>query len=241
MQVSIAHDRWLRSWTRTLGFGVALMLYGAFFVWLAFHHHERAADGVEYTNVVILTMMLVLAAPGVVLGFRQLRSGLWVDSEKVIVRGMFRTARLSPDEVDGFKAERVRTFIGPVLHCKHRAPLVVGGLGCGGISAKGEAYWLQASEGVCDQLNSLLESVRSAQADRAPAELGLRPSDQQAAYAHQRRLHIVFSTGVVGMCLAIALLVPSATAIGFATVAALAQLAGVFLSLRKARQDLNGG
>ena len=165
MGVEIAQSRWLRSRARTTGIGATWLLYAASFVWMAFHHHERASNGTEYTSVTLTVFILVLALPGLVLGIRQLRAGLWMDSQIVIFRGMFRTVRLGPDEVDGFKAEN-RLAPSPVLYRKHGLPVVVGSLARGGWLRARDANNLEVEEAFCEQLNALLLSVQSDQPAR---------------------------------------------------------------------------
>jgi hypothetical protein len=128
MQAEIEQGHWLRSTTRSIGIGGAWLIYAAAFTWLAFQHHERAGNA-EVVSPVVTAMVLFLALPGYVLGVRQLRCGLWIDRNSLIVRGMFRTLRLSPNEVDGFKPERRGSFIGPMLHRKHGRPVRLGAVG----------------------------------------------------------------------------------------------------------------
>jgi apolipoprotein N-acyltransferase len=104
MHVEIAQGRWLRSTTRTVGIGGLWLVYAALFTWMAFHHHERSATG-EVVSPVITVMVLFLALPGYILGIRELRCGLRIDHGVVIVRGMFRTLRLAPEEIEGFSRE----------------------------------------------------------------------------------------------------------------------------------------
>lgn len=180
MRADIAQRHWLRSRPRILGIGCMWLLYAAFFVWIAFHHTERTAGGGSVSPVLTI-MLLVLAVPGLVLGVRELRSGLWIASDAVIVRGMFRTTMLSPNEIDGFKPE-MRLAPSPLVHRKHGTPLIVGALAHGGFSKRTQADCLKALEPLCDQLNALLESVRSEQPSRTPDALSSRPSDRRASY-----------------------------------------------------------
>jgi hypothetical protein len=62
--------------------------------------------------------------------FREFRSGLWIDPDAVIVRGIMRTRRFSPDELDGFKPE-MRLAPSPLLHREHGSPVIVGALAHG--------------------------------------------------------------------------------------------------------------
>lgn len=215
--------------------GTLCFAWGAVFVWLAFHHHERAANGTEYTSLTITILQLVIAAPGLILGVRELRAGLWLDREVVIVRGPFRTWRLSPDEVDGFKpGDRLY----PVLHRQHGPPVGVVALARG-------SFWRQAAdrqvlEAQCDRLNALLRSVQSQQPTRSPAELGIRPSDHRAEYARRRLLSIAITLVVLIVCVVVALLLQTVAAVALVTFIAVAQLAGTYIGLRQARRELPG-
>lgn len=237
MGVEIAQSRWLRSRARTTGIGATWLLYAASFVWMAFHHHERASNGTEYTSVTLTVFILVLALPGLVLGIRQLRAGLWMDSQIVIFRGMFRTVRLGPDEVDGFKAEN-RLAPSPVLYRKHGLPVVVGSLARGGWLRARDANNLEVEEAFCEQLNALLLSVQSDQPARPPAELGLRPADRQAGYARLKQIQIAITVAVVIVCVAVAALLQTVAAVALVTVIAAGQIASSCLILRSARHNM---
>jgi hypothetical protein len=235
MHIEVAQGKWLRSTTRSVGIGGALLIYAAVFTWLAFHHHEREG-ALEVVSPVVTVMALLFAVPGYVLGIRQLRCGLWIDHDVVLVRGMFRTLRLAPNEVDGFKPE-MRISPSPLLHRKHGQPIIVGALAHGGFSKARQAGCLRALEPVCDQLNALLASVQSMHPSRTSTALGMRPADHLAAYGSFRRFYISMTVVMAGIYAVAAVLLHTSGATVVVGSIALVQVAGTPIVLRLVRND----
>jgi hypothetical protein len=235
MRVEIAQGRWIRSPARTATIGSLCFVWAGVFTWLAFHHHERVYQ--DSSSAGLTVFVLILAIPGLMLGVRELRSGLWIDSDAVVVRALFRTLRLSPNDVDGFKAE-MRLAPSPLLHRKHGAPVIIGALAHGGFLKSSQQKCLDALDPVCEQLNALLRAAQTEQPSRTPDALALRQSDREANYRALQRILVASAVGMTVVCAVAAPLLHTAAAFGLLGSMALVEAIGTFVVLRLTKTDI---
>jgi len=235
MRLEIAQGRGIRSPARTACIGGLWFVWAGFFAWLAFDHHGRVYQASSSAGLTVV--LLILAIPGLILGVRELRSGLWIDSDVVVVRGMFRTSRLKPNEIDGFKAE-MRLAPSPLLHRQHGAPIVIGALAQGGFLKSSQRRCLDALEPVCGQLNALLRAVQTEQPSRIPDTLALRQSDREANHRALQRILVGTAVGVAVVCAVAAALLHTAAAFGLLGSIALVEAIGTFVVLRITKTDI---
>jgi hypothetical protein len=219
-----------------------LLAFGACFLYMAFRYgifYRSRLPSSMANRVALAAELLVIAAVGIVLGLREIRSGLWIDSERVIVRGLFRTSTMTPDEVDGFKPE-MRLAPCPLLHLKHGSPVIVGALAHGGFLKSTQDQRLKELEPICDQLTALLHTVQSAHARKDPSALiATTHKERRAEYPVLRGVFIAFACVVVLICGGIAALVRTPTAIAVMGGIAVVQSVGTFIVLALVRKDLD--
>jgi hypothetical protein len=242
MKVEVAQSRWIRHEPRTLGIGASLLLFGAFFVWMGLHlvifRHSRVPISTG-TKIGLSLEVLPIGVVFLYLSLREFRSGLWLDSRVVIVRGLIRTRRFRPDELDGFKPE-MRLAPCPLLHCKHGSPVVVGALAHGGFVKSTNNARLADLEPVCGELNALLQTVQSAEAASTNrTSLDTRPEDRRENFGTLVRLFAGFACAVVAICVAVAVLVRTPAAIAVMAGIAVVDVIGTYVVLQIIRRELD--
>jgi hypothetical protein len=164
--VIVAANIWIRNERRTRLSAGAVAAFSIAFAAIVFlipaHPHFQRARG-EY--VVELAFILGVAAIFALLARRIACSGLLLASERVVVRGLVRTKSFSLADVEGVSPGVLHGFGNkgtpcPMVRVRHARPAGVWALGQEGWRSN-RAY-LEALEPLCDELNQLLESLRSA-------------------------------------------------------------------------------
>src|SRR5215813_13049103 len=107
MEITVSPDTWIRNRRQTNGYGSLSIAFGTFWIaltvyFLTRHHHGQAAG----TKIAVAAIATVLAIGFISFGVRQVRAGLWIASDQVIVRGPLRVKRLATEVVAGFAVGR---------------------------------------------------------------------------------------------------------------------------------------
>jgi len=101
---AVSPGTWIRSRRRTVVFSAYAFLLSGFWIAMIFVvASNRAAYEANGGLAVFVVLFLALAIPSAILGVRLARSGVWIDSEEVVVRGPLRTREIPAERVTRFE------------------------------------------------------------------------------------------------------------------------------------------
>lgn len=170
MNVTVSPNVWIRNRPQTGGLACAALVFALFWacatVVFATTHHPASQSGA--TGVLITAFGGLLTLGFALFGIGELRSGLRIGSEQVIVRGPWRTKRFAPKQVAGFAVGRSFApcaFLKP----KKGKAVQVSALMRGGWSRRQEPQHARELQTVCEQLDALLVSVQRGSRTEAAA------------------------------------------------------------------------
>jgi hypothetical protein len=163
--VTVASRVWIRNARRTRAWASIAVLWSIVLAGLRLEPGGQPSHMTLAGNLVLGAVYFGLAALGLVLAGRVARAGLWIGPEGIVVRGPFRTHALALDAA-GLFAPGLQGAGGNGTPCpmleRHAGPAV-------GVWALGRRnIWFcyerlcREIEPLCDELNELVETLRSA-------------------------------------------------------------------------------
>jgi hypothetical protein len=243
-RVKIATDVWIRNLNQTVGCGAAGVAVAGFWAWMGFHFvifHHSQVPATTASKVGAAAFLLSLAVLFLWCGIRQLRAGLWISRERVVVRGMLRTRIIDPDEATGFVAG-TRLAPCPLLHRKHGRPFAVTALSRSGILKSSNARFLRQVGPVCDELNVLLATVQSGDhKHEEPPGVEVTSEHARENYRVLRSLTLAYAAVFIVISGAVVALAPSPTVAIFVSALSLVNTVGTYVVLRSQKRDVDHG
>src|SRR5579863_79534 len=169
---TVARNAWIRKRRRTLGFATCAFLNSAFWIWMLVNIANKPRFVAHNGGLLpFVVFFLAVAIGSAAVGRRLARCGLSIGPEGIVVRGPFRTRRLAVQDVERIEAGVQRPGdVGngtpcPILRLADGSAVGVWALGTEGLRSNYPRH-LEDMRPVCDQLNQLLISMKSA----GPAE-----------------------------------------------------------------------
>jgi hypothetical protein len=164
--MSVAPSTWIRKRRRTLAFATCAFLNSAFWIWMLVFMAGKpryASHSGELVSIVLFFLAVALASA--VAGRRLARSGLWIGSTGIVVRGPLRTWRLAVGDVEQIEPGVQRPGdVGngtpcPTLKLANGRAIGIWALGGEGLIFDYRRL-LEDMQPLCDDLNRLLERAR---------------------------------------------------------------------------------
>ncbi len=172
--VPIARNVWIRKPRRTLGFATCAFLNSAFWIWMLVNVASKPRFVAHNGGLLpFVVFFLVVALGSAAAGRRLARCGLWIGSEGIVVRGPLRTRRLTVQDVERIEPGVQRPGDAgngtpcPILRLADGSAVGVWALGTEGLRS-GYRRHLEDMQPMCDQLNQLLISAKSARLAEMP-------------------------------------------------------------------------
>ena len=165
----VAPHTWIGNRRRTRGWAGLAALWSVVFAGLLFlpgHAPPRANPG---AYVVVAAFYFGIAAVGIVLAWRIARSGLWIGTNAIVVRGPFKTCSVAVDDAGlfapGLQGRGGNGVPCPILTRQNGSAVGVWALGQRNIWFRYRRI-CQEIEPLCAELNQLVAQMRSAAPSR---------------------------------------------------------------------------
>jgi hypothetical protein len=241
MRIHVAPEIWIRSERWRIGNGSAILGFAAFGLWLGVYllvlKHWQV-DPTTATKIGQASIGFGIAVLSLPLAVRQLRVGLWISRERVVIRGTFKTYVCLPDDVVAF-VPGTRLAPCPLLRRTHGRPLAVSALSRSGFLRTSAPLYLHQLAPVCDDLNELLGTVQSAAA--APRGTLNEEANREHAMERYRVLRrVILGLAAIFWIVAgiLVALLPRPSVAAFMIVLALLNTLSTYLTLRRARNNV---
>lgn len=238
MHIAVGPNSWIRNLRQTLGYGGLTVVMAAFWTWMGFYS-IFSMHSTEANKIGFAIFAFCFGAVTLLLGFRQLRAGLWIGRDRIVVRGTLKTWVLDPSDVTGFVAGQ-RLAPCPLLDREHGRQVPVSALSRPGILKSSASRFIKELEPVCDDLNTLLKAIRPGTTPHADA-----PSAETIAtharenYRRLRTFFVVIAVTFAILCELVVALVPKPTVLVFMTALAVFNAIGTYGVLRLEKKQLD--
>ncbi|MEA2210790.1 MAG: hypothetical protein QOF83_738 [Solirubrobacteraceae bacterium] len=162
---AVAATMWIRNARRTRAWAAIAVLWAVIMAGLRFRSGGHPTDVTLVGNLILGALFFGMAILGLLVAGRVARAGLWVGRDGIVVRGPFRTAVVPIDEA-GLFAPGLQGAGGngtpcPMLSRRDGAGVGVWALGRRNVWFRYERL-CQEIQPLCDELNGLVETLRSA-------------------------------------------------------------------------------
>jgi hypothetical protein len=160
----VAPNAWIRNRRRTRAWAGIAALWSVVFAGLLFLPGHAPSPASPGAYVVVGAIYFGIAALGIVFAGRVARAGLWIGANGIVVRGPFRTLSVALDDAEvfgpGLQGRGGNGVPCPMLTRRDGRAVGVWALGRRNIWFRYRRL-CQEIQPLCDELNALVEAVRS--------------------------------------------------------------------------------